>query len=69
MLEFAVTTVAFYGVHFGVTRIVVKFGLMLVMSCTNTKPEAYTRVTAFQGRVEQEDWIKSRPQQRLLALI
>ncbi|RDL30184.1 uncharacterized protein BP5553_10462 [Venustampulla echinocandica] len=69
MLEFAVTTVGFYSGWFNYPRIALKFGLMLITSCTNTKPEAYTRVTAVQGRVELEDWIKSEPQQRLLALI
>lgn len=70
MLEFAVITAGFnYCVWFDIYEIVVTLGLMLITSCTSTKPEAYTRVTAVQGRVEQEGWIKSGAQQRLLALI
>lgn len=59
----------FVGIQMFCPRIVVKLGLMLITSCANTTPKAYTRVAAVHGRLEQEDWIIARPKQRLLALI
>jgi hypothetical protein len=65
MLEFAVTTLGFGGKF----RKVVQLGLMLIKSCANTTPKAYTKVAAVHGGVEPEDWVIARPEQRLVALI
>lgn len=65
VLEFAVTTAGFAFR----APVVVKLGLMLITSCTITTPRAYTRVATINRRVKMGDWISTRPQQRLLALI